>query len=215
MRAHFQYCACAARTHFRHTKPRVKKSCIMGTEFTHTRVIGAHFGGMVPRHRYKFTAGKNIEFIRIQHQPASHKISCCQLFPIGIHLTTARRVNIDKAGMFARAPADNLCVGIRGQIHAQGHTIAKIRCICATDQSDCTVQRLHGGVRHAAWPAPQTQLRQARALAYQHGKGTRRNLGIEPAMIAVCNRLEFRRGICNQARKDIQTPGRAFRIGQG
>ena len=117
--------------------------------------------------------------------------------------------------MFARAPANDLCVGIRSQIHAKCHTITKVRCVRATDQSDRAVQRLHGGIRHAAWPAPQTQLRQARALAYQHRKGARGNLGIEPAMITMCNRLEFGRAICNQARKDIQTPGRAFRIGQG
>ena len=130
----------------------------MGAEFTDPRVIGAHFSGMVARHRYKFTAGQNVEFIGMQHQPAGNKIGCRQPFPEIADLTACRRVNIDKAGMFACAPPDNVVRARRGQIDAERHTVADINIGCAADKPDIALQLDHRVVRHRRRTTPQPQL---------------------------------------------------------
>ena len=63
--------------------------------------------------------------------------------------------------------------------------------------------------------AAEADLRQARALAHQHRKGARADLGIERAVIAGLDVVEAAGLVGDHAGEDVEPAGRAFRIGGG
>ena len=63
--------------------------------------------------------------------------------------------------------------------------------------------------------AAEADLRQPRALAHQHRKGARADLGIKRAVIAGLDAVEAARLVGDHAGEDVEPAGRAFRIGGG
>ena len=61
----------------------------------------------------------------------------------------------------------------------------------------------------------EAHLRQPRALAQQHRKRLRADLGIERAVIAGADHVEPPRAVGDHAGEHVEPPGRAFRIGGG
>ena len=72
-------------------------------------------------------------------------------------------------------------------------------------------QRLRIRLRRAA---PEPDLRQPRALAHQHRKGLRPDLGIERPVVAGADMVEARRAVGDHAGEHVEAAGRAFRIGR-
>ena len=62
-------------------------------------------------------------------------------------------------------------------------------------------------------PAPEADLRQPRALAHQHRKCLRADLGVKRAVIAGVDAVEAARAVGDHAGEHVDASGRAFRIG--
>ena len=114
--------------------------------------------------------------------------------------------------MLAGPPSDDTGGFIRGQIDTKRHPVANIYIIHPAHQPDIALQCDHRGIRHRRRSTSQAKLRQARSGVHQNRKGSRRNLGIERALIAIGDSFEFQRLIDNQAGEDIKSSGRAFRV---
>ena len=120
----------------------------MRAKLADPRVIGPHLGSMVIRHRHKLTAGKNVEFIRMENEAAGDKVGRRQSFPIVAHRATCRGIDIDQAGMLAGTPADDAVFICRRQIDAERHTIANIDGAGTAHKADILLQPDHRGIRH-------------------------------------------------------------------
>ncbi len=75
------------------------------------------------------------------------------------------------------------------------------------------MQRAHRSSVKQSIAMPEADLREPRALAHQHRKSLRADLGIERAVVARLDAIEAAGLIRNHAGEHIETPGRAFRIG--
>ena len=130
----------------------------MRPEFTDPCVIGPHFGGMIARHGYEFTACQNVELIRMKHQPAGNEIGLCQPFPERVHLAACRRVYIDQSGMFAGTPSYNPVFPCRREIDTERDAVTDVDIIGAAHKPDITLKVLHGVIRHRGRSTPQAKL---------------------------------------------------------
>ena len=103
---------------------------------------------------------------------------------------------------------------IAGEIDADGDALAHVG-VVRIDQPLARVQRAQGVGIEQRVAAAETDLRQARALAHQHRKGARRDLGIERPVIAGLDAVEAARLVGDDAGEHVEPPGRALRIGGG
>ena len=103
---------------------------------------------MVIRHRHKFAAGQDVEFIRMENKAAGDEIGRRQTFPIVAYRTACRRIDIDQPGMLAGTPADDAVFICRCQIDAERHTVADIHGTGTAHKADILLQPDHRVIRH-------------------------------------------------------------------
>ena len=123
-------------------------------------------------------------------------------------------VDVDQAGVALGAVADEAVRPEAAEIDAHRDALAHVG-IVVVDQPLARVQRaqrLGGELRVAVAEA---DLRQPRALAHQHRKGLRADLGIERAVIAGADAVEAAGLVGDHAGEHVEPAGRAFRIGGG
>ena len=101
-----------------------------------------------------------------------------------------------------------------GEIDADRHAALEVR-RAGADQRLAGLQRGEGGLVEAAVAGAEADLGETRARAHQHGKGARRYLDEERAVIAVLHQIEFSAAIGDDAGEDIEAPGRALGVGGG
>ena len=124
-------------------------------------------------------------------------------------------LDVDQAGVALGAIADEI---VRAQARQDRR---RPRCRRATSASASSVSRsLSCSARSAAASssavaAAKADLRQPRALAHQHRKRLRADLGVERAVIAGVDAIEAARAVGDDAGEHVDAAGRAFRIGGG
>ena len=112
------------------------------------------------------------------------------------------------------AEADRL-VGLgAGEIDGEGKAVVDIG-FALGDQAFGLVQALDQVVGLDRRAGAEADLRQARAGAREDGKGARRDLGIERALIAFRHGVEGLGVIGDDAGEDVEAAGRALRVGGG
>jgi len=90
-------------------------------------------------------------------------------------------VDVDQAGVPLGAVFDQAREA--REVDADAHAVAHVGRL-VVDQPLARVQVGERLASSKAWPAPEADLGQARALAHQHRKGARADLGIERAVVA-------------------------------
>ena len=123
-------------------------------------------------------------------------------------------IHVDQAGVVLGAKSDQPAGPETGKVDADRDAFAQVG-IVVIDQPFAGVKfRQRVGVEQSV-AAAKTDLRQPRALAHQHGKRQRADLGIERAMITGLDAVEAAHVVGDHAREYVEPPGRAFRIGGG
>ncbi len=110
------------------------------------------------------------------------------------------------------AIADAVVGKLAGQIDADRDAVGEIG-VVRIDQPLARMQRAQAGGIEQRVAAPESDLREPRALPHQHRKGARRDFGIERAFIAGRDLIETVRAIGDHPREHVEPAGRAFRIG--
>ena len=136
MRPHLKNGTRSLGAKFGHAKTGIEKTGIMRTKFTNPCVIGTHLGSVIFWHSNKFTACQNIEFIRVQHQPANRKVGWGDAFPKGVNRLACWRININQTGMFARPPANHAAFDIGFKIDAKGNAVTNIGSLGTMNQTN-------------------------------------------------------------------------------
>ena len=119
--------------------------------------------------------------------------------------------------MILRTVADDAGVGTALEINRNPQAILDHRRMRAIglkiDQRFALIELAEFDIRGRRVATHETNLIQARALLQKNAEGAWHDFQIELAAIALAHTLEFVAVIGDQARKDIETAGGAFRIG--
>ena len=126
----------------------------------------------------------------------------------------AAAVDIDHAGVALGAIADKAAGVCAGEIDRQRDAAGEIG-IVGIDQPLRIMQRVEFIGIEDGIAGAEAHLAQPRALAQQHRKRLRADLGIERAVIAGADHVETARAVGDHAGEDVEPAGRAFRIGGG
>ena len=129
-----------------------------------------------------------------------------------MHRVTGAPLHIDHAGMALGAIADQAVRAEPRQIDADRDAFADVGVVgihqpLARMQ---VAQRLGAEQRMAA---AESDLRQPRTLAHEHGKGERADLGIKRPVVAGLDTVEAAHLVGDHAGEHVEPSGRAFRIG--
>ena len=179
----------------------------MHPKLAHQRVEWHHFGGIVRRHLDGFLRRQDVEFIRVEDQLA---VACRDRLPEIGDVVAGAVVDIDQSGVTFGAIADERAK--TGEIDPDCDALADVGVVVVDQPFGRMQRRQRCGVEHGG-AAPKTDLRQARAGAHQHRKRAGADLGVERTSVASANAVEAARAVRNHAGEDVETAGRAFRIG--
>ena len=126
--------------------------------------------------------------------------------------------HVDQPGVALGAIADDArplaAAEITGQIDADRDAFAYVG-VVGVDQPLARMQIAQRVGAEQRMAAAETNLRQPRALAHQHRKSARRDLGIKRTVIAGLDAVEAARLVGDDAGEHVEPPGRTFRIGGG
>ena len=184
----------------------------MHAEFADQRIERHHLGGVIRRHLDGFLRGQNIELAGIENQAAVGP--CRDRLPELADGVAGAAVDIDHAGVTLGAVTDEAVGVFAGEVDAERHAVDEIG-VVDIDQPLGFMQRVEFiGVEDGVAGA-EAHLREPRALAQQHRKSLRADLGIERAVIAGADHVEAPRAVRDHAGEDVEPPGRTLRIGGG
>src|SRR5438132_3224480 len=97
-----------------------------------------------------------------------------------------------------------------GEINTNRDTLAHVGLV-VVDEPLARMQRTHRVSTKERIAVTKANLREPRALAHQHRKGLRADLGIEWPVVAGLDAIKAPGLIRNHAGEHVETPGRAFR----
>ncbi len=222
MRAHFEDSAAAGSARLGRPEAGVEEAGEMHPELADESVIGNHLGGMVGRHHDRLACRQDIEIVGVEHDALGLPPGPMELdrLPEIERVVMVDAVDIDDIGMTARLPADDSVRRLARQVDGKGQPVAdRLRPGHAArgriDEAHLGVQPAQGRVAEQGRAAADAQLHQARAGARQDAEGTRRDLGIERAAVALADAVEFGALVGNDPGEHIEPADRALRVGEG
>ncbi len=184
----------------------------MHAKLTHERIERHHLGSVFGRHLHGFLGGENIELIRVEDQ-ARVGARLDRLPEVG-NVVAGTPFHVDHGGVALGAIADQPIGPEPGEIDADRDTLAHVGIVVINEPLTGMQRADRFGVKQSV-AVPETDLREPRALAHQHRKSLRADLGVERTVVAWLDAVEAARLIRNHAGEHVETPGRAFRVGGG
>ena len=180
-RAHFEDGAGAAAAGAGIAEAGIEEAGIVDAEFADQRIERHHLRGAVRRHLHGLARGEDVELVGIEDQ-ALVAPRLDRLPELGDVVARAA-VDVDQAGVALGAVADEAVVAEAGEIDADRHAVGEVGRGCV-DEALALMQRCERGAADHRVAMVEPDLREARALAHQHRKGPRADLGIERPVIA-------------------------------
>src|SRR6201989_993563 len=188
----------------------IEEAGVVHAKLADQRIERHHLGGIVRRYLYRLFRSEDVELAGIENEavlPArAHRL------PEIADLLTPAALDIDETGVALGAIADHAVGTEPGEIDADRDAFAHVGLV-VVDQALLRVQRAQALRVKQRIAAAEADLREAGALAHQHRKRARADLGVERAAIARRDMVEAARLVGDHAGEDVEPPGRAFRIG--
>ena len=103
------------------SEPGIEETGVVDSKFTNQRVVGDHFGRMVGRNGYRLKRCEDVEIVRIQDD--CRLFAPIDWFPKIDRVVLSLAVEVDQAGILARAKSDHAGLRIAFEIDSEGNAI--------------------------------------------------------------------------------------------
>src|SRR5580765_1599291 len=212
-RAHLEHRARALPARVRIAETGIEEPGIVNAELPDQRVVRDHLRREHRRHLHRFARGENVEVRRVEHQSAlagrEHRL------PEILRLVVPHAVDVDQTRVALRLVADHTARAAAHQVHRHRHAVPDLFRRDRVDQLMFLLEPLERLVAGGRTAAPDPDLVQARAFAHQHAEGTRRYFHVQRPVVTLAHAIELGAVVGDEAREDVQAPGRALRVAQG
>ena len=212
MATHFENSARAFATGFVIAETGVEKSRIVNAKLSDQRVKWCHFGSKQRRNVNCFAWHENIKLVRIKDERMGTPI--INRFPKIKHFGHATLVDVDNAGMMLAA-ISHKSLGIAREINRKPDAACTNIGIVIGNQHFFFMKGQKFAFIQPALSFTETDLRQSWTGANNNRKCTRTYFEIKFSMITIGNFIKFLCVIGYDACENIQSSGRAFRVGRG
>src|SRR5580698_8465076 len=194
-------------------KTRIEESRIVNAKFTIRWIERNHFGCEIRRNTNAFSGGENIKVAWLENQIFTRVLMTN--FPELLRRIKVHAVQFDCGSISLRPVGDNL-TGFGGlKIDRNSQAPLKLRLarnpLVHVDEGLLLIESFNCAITGAGASLNKAQLAEPHPGANRHGKGARNNFSVQFAFISLRYAVELGAVIGDQARENVQAPGRTLR----